>query len=53
MEKIVITACHSKLYPQKLYQCHLLKLLYCMQNFVRFHAMESETTITIILGKIE
>ena len=38
--KIVIAAPPSKLFPQKVYQCHLLKEVYCMQNFVRFHAIE-------------
>ena len=31
-----------KLCLQKLYQCHLLKQVYCMQNFVLFHAIEPE-----------
>ena len=40
--KIAITASLSKLCPQKLHESHLLKQVYCMQNFVRFHGIESK-----------
>ena len=40
--KFVNAAAPIKLHNQKLYQCYLLKQVYCMQNFVRFHALESE-----------
>ena len=39
---IEITASLSKLCLQKIYQYHLVKYVYCMQNFVQFHAVESE-----------
>ena len=45
-EKIVTTTPLIKLCPQKLYQCHLLKQVYCTQNFARFHAIESEIGLT-------
>ena len=35
-----------KLCPQKLYQCYLLKEVYCMQNFIQFHAVESEIELS-------
>ena len=44
--KFVITAPSRKLCPQKLYQYHLLKLAYCMQNFVRFHAIEYDIELS-------
>ena len=36
------TAPLIKLRSQSLYQYHTPKLLHCMQNFVQFHAIESE-----------
>ena len=44
--KIVTTTPAIKLCPQKLYQCHLLKSVYCMQNVVQFYAIESETGLS-------
>ena len=41
-EKIVTTASPIKLRWQSLYQYHPSKLVYCMQDFVWFHATESE-----------
>ena len=39
---IETTAPPSKLSSQNLYECHLSKEVYCMQNYVRFYAMESK-----------
>ena len=36
----------SNLCSQKLYQYHLAKYVYCMQNFARFEAVESETELS-------
>ena len=44
--KIVTTEPPSKLYPQNLYQCYLLKQVYSMKNFARFHAIESEIELS-------
>ena len=44
--KIVITTFPRKLCPQKLYLCHVLKYVHCMQNFVRLHAIESEIELS-------
>ena len=45
-EKFVIAAPLSKLFPQKLHQCYILKKAYCMQNCVQFHAKESDIELS-------
>ena len=49
--KKLTTSTSSKLCLQKLYQCHLLKYVYCMQKFVWFHAIESEIDYHKNFGK--
>ena len=44
--KIVTTAPSIKLDQEKLYQCHCFKRVYCMQNFVRFQAIKSESELS-------
>ena len=44
--KIVATVLPSKLCSQKLYQHHLSKYVYCMQNFVRFYTIESKIELS-------
>ena len=38
-------------YTRKLYEYHLAKLVHSMQNFVRFHAIESELELPIEFWK--
>ena len=40
------TAPPNKLLSQSLHQCHHSKLVYCMQIFVPFHAIESEIDLS-------
>ena len=36
----------NKVYSQKLHQYHLSKWVYCAQNFIRFHTIESEIDLS-------
>ena len=40
------TAPPIKLRSQSLYKYHISKLLYCMQNFVQFHEIETEIELS-------
>ena len=50
--KTVAIAPPSKLCSQKLDKYHLAKLVYCIQNFVRFYAIESEIELPQEFWKI-
>ena len=45
-EKFVTAVLPIKLYHQKIYQCYILKKVYRMQNFVRFHPIEPEVELS-------
>ena len=49
--KTVAAVPPSKLCSQKLYEYHLAKYVYCVQNFVRFHALKSEIEYHKNFGK--